>query len=316
VKIKELKTTNKLFFALLIAVQAYAQTDTTVLVEPQPAISDHGGAKYLVFIDPGHGGKDPGKPRSSPKFKHEKDLALAVSLKLGELLEKKVKNVDVKYTRTTDVFVSLDDRVQMANDSLADIFVSIHFNSNPSASKKGTYCHIYSHKQAASVKLATLIEEEFARVKRVSNGVLDALQRGYNLQVVQYTDMPSVLVECGFLSHTQEEIYANSPKGQSELATAIYRAIKKFVSKPIPNEGRDFYYKVQVLASPTPIANTHPDLKKLAPARIDEHFLPDRVYKYIYTVGREYDKPLIDKLCAEIKKKGYKDAFVVKFEVR
>ncbi len=316
VKIKGLKTTINFVLVLLFCFENYAQTDTTLLTEPSQNIVPHAGAKYLLFIDPGHGGKDPGKPRGSPKLLHEKDLALSVSLKLGELIEKKVKSVDVRYTRKTDVFVTLDDRVRMANDSLADFFISIHFNSNLSSAIKGSYCHIYSHKQPASVLLANMIQEEFVRIKRVSNGVLDATQRGYNLQVVQYTDMPSVLVECAFLSNPEEEKYANSTKGQSEIATAIYRAVKRFVAKPLPPEGREFYYKVQVLASPKPVALTHPDFKKISPARIDEHIVEERVYKYIYTVGREYDKSLIDKLCEEVKKKGFKDAFVVKFSIK
>ncbi len=300
----------------LSAYLVWAQTDTTKLIVKPHQTTSQNSSRFFVVIDPGHGGKDPGKPRSNPKFKHEKDLSLAVALKLGELIEKKLKKAQVHYTRTSDEFVSLDDRVKIANDSIADVFISIHFNSNPVRKVYGAYCHIYSYKQPASLKLAQLIEQELIKIGRKSNGILDATKRGYNLQVLQYTEMPAVLVECAFLSNPEEEKYANSVKGQSELATAIFRGLKKFLAKPIPHDGRDIYYKVQVAASPVPLPANHPTFKKLKGLRIDEHEIPGRKYKYIYTVGREYDKELIDQLCQKIRKKGYKDAFVVKFEVQ
>jgi len=83
------------------------------------------GVKVIV-IDPGHGGKDPGCHGS----KHnEKDIALAVSLKLGNYIEQNLKDVKVVYTRSTDIFVELQERAEIANRAKADLFVSIHCNS-------------------------------------------------------------------------------------------------------------------------------------------------------------------------------------------
>lgn len=80
----------------------------------------------IIVIDPGHGGKDPGCLGAAH---NEKEVALAVALKLGKLLEENLKDVKVIYTRTTDVFVELEDRAQIANKAKADLFISIHCNA-------------------------------------------------------------------------------------------------------------------------------------------------------------------------------------------
>lgn len=83
------------------------------------------GVKVIV-IDAGHGGKDPGCHGS--KY-NEKDIALAVALKLGKYIEENLKDVKVVYTRNTDVFVELQERAEIANRAKADLFISIHCNS-------------------------------------------------------------------------------------------------------------------------------------------------------------------------------------------
>ena len=85
-----------------------------------------GNAIKIIVIDPGHGGKDPGCQGVIHK---EKEVALAVALKLGKYIEENFKDVKVIYTRTTDVFVELEDRAQIANKVKADLFISIHCNA-------------------------------------------------------------------------------------------------------------------------------------------------------------------------------------------
>ena len=79
-----------------------------------------------IVIDPGHGGKDPGCNGVTCK---EKDVSLAVALKLGKLIEEHIKDVKVIFTRKTDVFVELEDRAKIANENNADLFISIHCNA-------------------------------------------------------------------------------------------------------------------------------------------------------------------------------------------
>ena len=85
------------------------------------------------MIDPGHGGKDPG---CLGKNLQEKDVALAISLKLGKYIEEKIPDVKVIYTRTTDQFVDLDERAVIANKNKADLFICIHCNTACSIDKK------------------------------------------------------------------------------------------------------------------------------------------------------------------------------------
>jgi N-acetylmuramoyl-L-alanine amidase len=85
-----------------------------------------GNAIKIIVIDAGHGGKDPGCQGGIHK---EKDVSLAVALKLGKYIEENFKDVKVIYTRTTDVFVELEDRAQIANKAKADLFISIHCNA-------------------------------------------------------------------------------------------------------------------------------------------------------------------------------------------
>lgn len=81
---------------------------------------------FTVVIDPGHGGKDPG---AIGKKGREKDINLKVALKLGRLIQENYSDVDVRYTRSTDVFIPLDRRAEIANHAKADLFISIHTNS-------------------------------------------------------------------------------------------------------------------------------------------------------------------------------------------
>ena len=84
------------------------------------------GVLKIIVIDAGHGGKDPG---CNGAFAKEKDVSLSVALKLGKLIEATYKDVKVIYTRTTDVFVDLEDRAMIANKAKADLFISIHCNA-------------------------------------------------------------------------------------------------------------------------------------------------------------------------------------------
>jgi N-acetylmuramoyl-L-alanine amidase len=98
---------------------------STVCHSSAPGNGGITGIKTIV-IDAGHGGKDPGCQGLVHK---EKDVSLAVALKLGKFIEENLKDVKVIYTRTTDVFVDLEDRAQVANKAKADLFISIHCNA-------------------------------------------------------------------------------------------------------------------------------------------------------------------------------------------
>ncbi|MFP4064468.1 MAG: N-acetylmuramoyl-L-alanine amidase [Bacteroidales bacterium] len=90
---------------------------------------------WTVVIDPGHGGKAPG---AIGRQAREKDITLAISLQLGEYIREHMPDVEVIFTRETDVSVGLRDRAQIANEIHADLFISIHANSTSSPRAKGT----------------------------------------------------------------------------------------------------------------------------------------------------------------------------------
>lgn len=99
--------------------------------------------KFTVVLDAGHGGSDHGANRNYPDLGYiaEKDITLAVTLKVGKMLEKD-KDFKIIYTRKTDIYPSLTERTQIANRSKADLFVSIHVNANVKTSPYGTETYI------------------------------------------------------------------------------------------------------------------------------------------------------------------------------
>ena len=90
-----------------------------------------------VVIDPGHGGKHPGAISANGKYM-EKNITLAIGLKLGQLIKDNHPNIKVLYTRTTDKFVDFDERAAIANKNKADLFISIHVNSTKNTTVRGT----------------------------------------------------------------------------------------------------------------------------------------------------------------------------------
>lgn len=105
-----------------------------------------------VVIDAGHGGHDSG---ANSKNLQEKEVTLSVALKLGKLIESNCHDVEVIYTRKTDVFVPLDERTEIANKAEADLFISIHVNANPSSTPSGAETYVMGlHKSANNLDVA------------------------------------------------------------------------------------------------------------------------------------------------------------------
>jgi len=119
-----------------------------------------------VVIDPGHGGKDDG---ASGRKAKEKDIVLAIALKLGTYIEENFPDVKVIYTRSTDVFVPLNERAEIANKNKADLFISIHCNGNKNTRAYGTETYTMGlHKTDGNLEVAKmensaiLFEEDYS----------------------------------------------------------------------------------------------------------------------------------------------------------
>lgn len=241
-----------LFVGTFIFSSTYAQDDF------------YGGIKTVV-IDPGHGGHDHGCSGSSSK---EKDIALAISLKLGEFIEHNYPEIKVIYTRKTDVFVELGERAQIANRNNADLFICIHANAAGShamgaetfvlglnrtesqqkvAERENSAIHLEEdggekYKEfdlsvdaiiARQLQLSVFLDHSIAFASRVQSEMerIGRVNRGVKqagFLVLYKTTMPSVLIETGFLTNKEEEAFLKDTANQSLMAQSFYTAFKSY----------------------------------------------------------------------------------------
>ncbi len=222
--------------------------------------------KFIVVLDAGHGGHDPGNLGNGYL---EKSIALGIVLKAGEELEKD-PNIKVVYTRKDDSFVDLFRRGEIANQANADLFVSVHCDSHTSgaygagtfvlglhanrqnfevAKKENSVIYLeddyenryseYDINSPESIIGLTIMQEEFLDQsillgKKLQDNFTKKLKRKdrkvkqAGFIVLHQTFMPSVLIEAGFLTNKNEGGYLNSKKGQSEMGKAIADAIKGY----------------------------------------------------------------------------------------
>jgi N-acetylmuramoyl-L-alanine amidase len=167
-----------------------------------------------VVVDAGHGGKDNGAYR---KFGGAEKIA---TLDVAKRLSRKLRESDFKIvmTRSTDVFIPLDERVAIENAQKNSIFVSIHFNDSRRRGVHGfeTYYH-----SANSSDLAHRIQSKLMTIPHSANrGVHTA-----NFRVLRLANYPAVLVECGFLSNRFEGGEARDSEYREALADQIAEAI-------------------------------------------------------------------------------------------
>lgn len=283
--------------------------------------------KITVVIDPGHGGNDPGHLSSNPNHMPEKELNLIIAKKMGNYIEKFLKNVQVIYTRTDDRFPTLDDRVSKANSMGADYFISVHCNANARKTVHGTESHVHSMTSKGSVSLAREFEKEFStRAGRKSRGVKDGNDREHSLQVLKYTRMTSVLVECGFLTNEKEANYLNTENGQDIIASALFRAFRTQITKNHPsisfirntpvdnrnNESISGTFQIQLMSSKEPLDTDSDAFKKTGLKVVRTKLNTTNAYKYKYTSGPYTDKQIAEKDLEKARNNGFKDAYIIK----
>jgi N-acetylmuramoyl-L-alanine amidase len=283
--------------------------------------------KITLVVDAGHGGTDPGNLRSDTGLKQEKDLNLSMALQFGEYVEMYLGHeVEIIYTRKTDTFIELDDRIKIANDINANYFISIHCNSSTKPEVFGTETHIHNLNTKKSSELANMVESQFKdKAGRNSRGVKLKTDRRYNLQVLKDSKMPAILVETGFMTNKEEEVYLNSEKGQDLIVSAIFRSFRNFVKKnhdismrtpmeEAPIEEKPVW-KIQIMASTGPIGLSNPDFTSLNKA-IEEVKLenPTTPCNYKYYIGSYKDKKDAKQTLKEVRQSAFSDAFLVKFD--
>jgi N-acetylmuramoyl-L-alanine amidase len=218
----------------------------------------------LVMLDPGHGGKDPGAIGISGTL--EKHVSLATALELKRQLEASGR-YRVELTRARDVFIPLDDRVERAQRKSAALFVSMHADALSDHSVRGasvyTLSHTASDAQTAALArrensadrfigrqwqdtspevahiLASLVRQETrtgsVRIARSLVGCLDQdlpmlpnPERHAGFVVLKAADIPSVLVEMGFMSNPRDEAALRQPPHRRLVAQAMHRAVDAY----------------------------------------------------------------------------------------
>lgn len=241
--------------------EAFAQAATGEMSGPQP-VSQQPSRKPLIVIDPGHGGKDPGA--SSKSGVREKDVTLAAALALREELVKS-KRYDVALTRSTDVFIELEDRVTKARNLGADLFLVLHADAGPKPSTSGASVYTLSPEGEKRVDSARRendwildVEVDSQRPAEVNRILADLVQRETKNQSARFAqmlaesiseagwptlenthrqrgffvllspDVPAALLEMGFMTNEADVAALVSETKRRKLLKGVAEAIDDF----------------------------------------------------------------------------------------
>lgn len=171
----------------------------------------------IIVLDPGHGGSDPGACANNLR---ESAITLSVCNLMKAELER--HGFVVKFTRTSDTYLSLSERAKIANNLGAALFVSNHCNSATAASATGVECYTHPTENGSVDKLSANVSEKIAKVLGLRNrGAKEA-----NFAVLRETKMPAILVENAFISNSSD---ANLLKNKQQVfADAIVEAILEY----------------------------------------------------------------------------------------
>ncbi len=334
-----------------------------------------------IVIDPGHGGKDPGAPGKT-KATAEKHIVLNISKLFGQKIKDAYPDVKVVYTRSTDVFVELKERANIAKRNDADLFVSIHCNSNDNSRAFGASAHILGPKStnpknnsdyfAKSRSVAQrensvmLLEEDYKTSYQDFNPDSPESVIGHSLmwqanydnsllfaaeydalihkspyressytgihQDVFYllwaTNMPSALLELGFISNPSDYAVLSSADGQEKIAQSLFEAFRNYKkkfdasvgavpteevtpvvsnSKVLTEEDDAPYYGIQIMGLARLLKNGDPALKGLEVQAVKA--ADSNIYKYV--CGKHGSRDLAEERLSVVRKK-FPDAFVVK----
>lgn len=252
-------------------VAAVPATPPTVATPPAARIAPK-ALRRIVVIDPGHGGVDPGAVGASGTY--EKDVTLAIAREVRRQLEASGR-YKVAMTRDDDVFVRLRDRIARARAAGAELFVSVHADAMRNRETRGASIYTLSETASDDEAAALAARENRADIiagvdlrhenKEVMNILIDLAQRetmnhsailagllveelGRDVQlipvkphrfagfaVLRAPDVPSALIELGYLSNKNDEQLLTRPHHRSKIAAALMRAIDRYFEKRPPH---------------------------------------------------------------------------------
>ncbi|MEH7481392.1 N-acetylmuramoyl-L-alanine amidase [Neobacillus drentensis] len=281
-----------------------------------------------LYLDPGHGGDDPGAQGNGLD---EKDITLAIALKIRNTILKDYENVQVKMSRTSDTTKSLGQRSSEANAWDADFFLAIHINSADS-SAQGYEDFIYNGASNSS-RAATVQEIIHAEVMKV-NQLKDRGQKKANFHVIRETNMPAILTENGFISNKHDAQLMKDSSWQQKVAQGhvngiakafgLKRKAKKETPKtttatkttttPKPTQSSSTTVYTVYVGSYKSKGNAQDRVAELTKKNINSSIVTTKIsgatwYRVkiaTYTTNANAEKRL-----KEIEKAGYKDAFII-----
>lgn len=212
-------TLNILLYSIIAAVMVI------VAGVPGAMAARQSKQKFVVVIDAGHGGKDPGAQDNGVK---EKDVNLGVALKLGEFLKKNLKDVKVIYTRDKDEYLTLQERAEKANKANANLFISLHVNSADAANPRrislaGSSVHVLG--QSKDRKNADVVKRENSVIK---------LEKGYaeNYQGFDPDSDESYIIFEMIQKRQQERSLDLAQEIQKQLKTVAGRRTRGVTQEP------------------------------------------------------------------------------------
>lgn len=225
-KITKSKVLTALYVGIILVGVGKTYYDENIAVSVMPV------DKKCIVIDAGHGGFDPGKVAADGI--NEKNINLAIASKLSTFLEE--GGAVIRNTRVEDSSLSdskrqdLKSRAEIANNSKADIFISIHQNSFPKSNVNGAQVFYYKGSEEGK-RLASFIQNRLKEVVDINNSRIAKANDSY--YVLKQIKIPSVIVECGFLSNSVEHNKLISSEYQEKLAWAIYMGILDYFNEGV-----------------------------------------------------------------------------------
>lgn len=184
--------------------------------------------EIVIVVDPGHGGEDPGKVGVNDVL--EKDLNLQLSKKVQTLLED--AGIKIVMTREDDNVPTakkedLEQRIKLINDTKPTLALCIHQNSYPDPTIKGAQVFYYTPSEEAK-EAASIVQEELRTVDPTNTRAIKANDTYYMLK---NTEVPTIIVECGFLTNPEEAEKLTQEEYQDQLAKAICEGVIKWLDK-------------------------------------------------------------------------------------
>lgn len=260
---------------------------------------------FKLYLDPGHGGHDPG---ATGHGLQEKNLVLDIASRIRDILNNEYNNVEVNMSRTTDTFISLDQRTNEANTWNADYFLSIHCNAfNGSAHGYEDYIYIGLSESSLTAQYQDIMHQEIIAV----NELTDRGQKQANFHVLRESAMPAILTENGFIDNAGNAAKLADPSYREKVARGHVNGLERAFN--LEKATSHTLYKV--------IAGSFKNRQNAEErvAYLDSRGIPAFVHQttisgdiwYRVQAGAFRNRNNAEQRLAKVKEAGIEDAFIV-----